>query len=311
MDISVVIPVYNSENSISEVTNGIIKELENRYEFEIVLVNDNSRDNSLKVCKDLCDKYPFVKLISLSKNFGQHNALMAGFNYANGNYLIGMDDDMQNPPSEIPKLIEAIETGNYDVVFSKYAKLKESVPRKLGSKINDFMANQLADKPKDLYITSFYILKSFVKDEIINYKGSYPYIGGLILRATKNIGTVEINHQKREAGKSNYSIKKLLQLWINGFTGFSVKPLRIASVIGLTFSLISFIYIIAIIINKLRYPESSIGWTSTMAAIMFFGGLQLCFTGIIGEYIGRIFLSINSKPQYVVKEEINIKKIIK
>lgn len=311
MDISVVIPVYNSENSISEVTNGIIKELENRYEFEIVLVNDNSRDNSLKVCKDLCDKYPFVKLISLSKNFGQHNALMAGFNYANGNYLIGMDDDMQNPPSEITKLIEAIETGNYDVVFSKYAKLKESVPRKLGSKINDFMANQLADKPKDLYITSFYILKSFVKDEIINYKGSYPYIGGLILRATKNIGTVEINHQKREAGKSNYSIKKLLQLWINGFTGFSVKPLRIASVIGLTFSLISFIYIIAIIINKLRYPESSIGWTSTMAAIMFFGGLQLCFTGIIGEYIGRIFLSINSKPQYVVKEEINIKKIIK
>lgn len=311
MDISVVIPVYNSENSISEVTNGIIKELENRYEFEIVLVNDNSRDNSLKVCKDLCDKYPFVKLISLSKNFGQHNALMAGFNYANGNYLIGMDDDMQNPPSEIPKLIEAIETGNYDVVFSKYAKLKESVPRKLGSKINDFMANQLADKPKDLYITSFYILKSFVKDEIINYKGSYPYIGGLILRATKNIGTVEINHQKREAGKSNYSIKKLLQLWINGFTGFSVKPLRIASVIGLTFSLISFIYIIAIIINKFRYPESSIGWTSTMAAIMFFGGLQLCFTGIIGEYIGRIFLSINSKPQYVVKEEINIKKIIK
>lgn len=305
MDLSVVLPVYNSEKTIAYVVEGIRKELKDKYEFEIILVNDNSKDNSLEVCKKLCSKYKFVKLISLSKNYGQHNALMAGFNYAVGNYIICMDDDLQNPPSEIMKLINTLEDGNYDVVFAKYNELKESLSRKIGSKINNLMANKLIDKPKNLYMSSFYILRNFVKDGIIKYKGPYAYIAGLILRITKNIGTVDIIHEKRKMGKSNYNFSKLLALWLNGFTGFSVKPLRIASVIGGIFSFVSFIYIIIIIIRKLKYPNISVGWTSVMAAIMFFGGLQLCFMGIIGEYVGRIFLSVNSKPQYIEKEKIN------
>lgn len=306
MDISVVIPVYNSEKTITDVAEGIIKVLSSKYEFEIILVNDDSKDDSLETCKKICLQHDFVKLVSLARNFGQHNALMAGFNHASGNYIICMDDDMQNPPEEITKLINVIENGNYDVVYAKYDELKESLPRRIGSKVNDFMANKLIDKPKDLYMTSFFILRSFVKDEIIKYKGSYSYIGGLVLRITKNIGTADIHHEKRKAGKSNYNIRKLLQLWVNGFTGFSVMPLRMATVAGGIFSVASFVYMICIIFRKLQYPNISVGWTSVMAAIMFFGGLQLCFIGIIGEYIGRIFLSINNKPQYVVKEKINL-----
>jgi len=306
VDISVVIPVYNSENTISDVIEGITHTLRDKYKFEIVLVNDNSRDNSLEVCKGICSKYSFVKLVSFSKNFGQHNALMAGFNYAKGQYVICMDDDLQNPPEEMLKLINTIKSGNYDVVFAKYDSLKEASFRRMGSKINDIMSKILTDKPDGLYMTSYFILRDFVKDEMIKYSGPYPYVAGLIFRITKNIGTADIKHEARKKGQSNYNLKKLLSLWVNGFTGFSVKPLRIATVAGGAFSFASFIYIIYIVLKKFLNPNVSIGWTSLMAGSVFFGGLQLLFLGIIGEYIGRIFLCINNKPQYVIKEKINI-----
>ena len=306
IDISIVIPVYNSENTISDVVNGIIETLNNKYSFEIVLVNDSSRDNSLEACRNLCSKYSFVKLISFSKNFGQHNALMAGFNFATGDYVISMDDDLQNPPEEMLKLIKTIKDGNYDVVFAEYDSLKETFFRRAGSKINNYMSNELTEKPKEVYVTSYFILRSFVKDEIIKYEGPYPYIGGLIFRITKNVSTIKIKHEVREKGTSNYNIKKLLSLWINGFTGFSVKPLRMATIAGGVFSFISFIYIMYIVIRKITNGNINIGWTSLMAVSVFFGGLQLLFLGIIGEYIGRIFLCINNKPQYVIKEKKNI-----
>ena len=306
IDISIVIPVYNSENTISDVVNGIIETLNNKYSFEIVLVNDSSRDNSLEACRNLCSKYSFVKLISFSKNFGQHNALMAGFNFATGDYVISMDDDLQNPPEEMLKLIKTIKDGNYDVVFAEYDSLKETFFRRAGSKINNYMSNELTEKPKEVYVTSYFILRSFVKDEIIKYEGPYPYIGGLIFRITKNVSTIKIKHDVREKGTSNYNIKKLLSLWINGFTGFSVKPLRMATIAGGVFSFISFIYIMYIVIRKITNGNINIGWTSLMAVSVFFGGLQLLFLGIIGEYIGRIFLCINNKPQYVIKEKKNI-----
>jgi len=306
IDISIVIPVYNSEHTINDVVEGITRTLSNKYEFEIILVNDNSRDNSLETCRTICNKYSFVKAVSFSKNFGQHNALMAGFNYATGQYVICMDDDLQNPPSEMLKLIDTIKNGNYDVVFAEYDELKETFFRRLGSKVNDAMSKKLTDKPEGLYLTSYFIMRGFVREEITKYAGPYPYVAGLIFRITKNIGTVKVKHEERKKGQSNYNIRKLLSLWTNGFTGFSVMPLRIATAAGGAFSLISFLYLIFIIIRKLINSNVNVGWTSLMAVSMFFGGLQLLFLGIIGEYIGRIFLCINNKPQYVIKEKINI-----
>ena len=310
--LSIVIPVYNSEKTIEEVFNEIeiaVSKLNSKYDLEIILVNDYSKDNSLQVCKNICRHKPFVKLISFSKNFGQHNALMAGIKIASGDYIISMDDDLQTPPTEMHKLIDELENNNHDVVFAKYKTENKSIFRVFGSFVNDLMANALAEKPKNITINSYFIMKRYIANEIIKYDHAYPYIIGLIFRVTQNVGNILIEHRDRKIGKTNYTLKKLLQLWFNGFTNFSVKPLRISSVFGLFFSITGFVYLLIIIIRKIINPEISTGWTSIMAAIIFFGGIQLLSIGLLGEYIGRVFLSINKKPQYVIKEKYSIDKV--
>jgi len=310
--LSIVIPVYNSEKTIEEVVNEIeiaVSKLNSKFDLEIILVNDYSKDNSLQVCKNICKHKSFVKLISFSKNFGQHNALMAGIRIASGDYIISMDDDLQTPPAEMYKLIDALENNNYDVVFAKYKTENKSIFRIFGGFVNDKMANILAEKPKNITINSYFIMKKYIANEIIKYDHAYPYIGGLIFRVTQNVGNVMIEHRDRKIGKSNYTLKKLLQLWFNGFTNFSVQPLRISSVFGLFFSITGFIYLLIIIISKIINPGIPAGWTSIMAAIIFFGGIQLFSIGLLGEYIGRLFLSINKKPQYVIKEKYSIDKV--
>jgi len=308
--LSIVIPVYNSEKTIEEVVNEIeiaVSKLNSKYDLEIILVNDFSKDNSLQVCKNICKHKSFVKLISFSKNFGQHNALMAGIRVASGDYIISMDDDLQTPPAEMHKLIDELEKNNYDVVFAKYKTENKSIFRVFGSFINDKMANILEEKPKNITIKSYFIIKRYIANEIIKYDHAYPYIGGLIFRVTQNVGNILIEHRDRKIGKSNYTNKKLLQLWFNGFTNFSVKPLRISSIFGLFLSITGFIYLLIIIIRKIINPGIPAGWTSMIAAIIFFGGVQLLSIGLLGEYIGRLFLSINKKPQYVIKEKYNFK----
>ena len=310
--LSIVIPVYNSEKTIEEVVNEIeiaVSKLNSKFELEIILVNDYSKDNSLEVCKNICKYKSFVKLISFSKNFGQHNALMAGIRVASGDYIISMDDDLQTPPDEMGKLIDELERNNYDVVFAKYKTENKSIFRIFGSFINDKMANILAEKPKDVTINSYFIMKKYIADEIIKYGHAYPYIGGLIFRVTQNVGNILIEHRDRKIGKSNYTLKKLLQLWFNGFTNFSVKPLRISSVFGLFFSITGFVYLLIIIIRKIINPGIPAGWTSIMAAIIFFGGIQLLSIGLLGEYIGRVFLSINKKPQSISLVQSSIDKV--
>jgi len=310
--LSIVIPVYNSEKTIEEVVNEIeiaVSKLNSKYDLEIILVNDYSKDNSLQVCKNICKHKSFVKLISFSKNFGQHNALMAGIRVASGDYIISMDDDLQTPPDEMGKLIDELERNNYDVVFAKYKTENKSIFRVFGSFVNDKMANTLVNKPKNISATSYFIMKKYIAKEIIKYEYAYPYLGGLIFRVTQNVGNILIEHRDRKIGKSNYTLKKLLQLWFNGFTSFSVKPLRISSVFGLFFSITGFVYLLIIIIRKIINPGIPAGWTSIMAAIIFFGGIQLLSIGLLGEYIGRVFLSINKKPQYVIKEKYSIDKV--
>ncbi|MBN2662769.1 MAG: glycosyltransferase [Bacteroidales bacterium] len=300
--LTVAIPVYNSQNTIKRVVEELIENI-TEYLLEIVIVNDASEDNSRQVCLDLFEKYPkIIKFYSLAKNFGEHNAVMAALNNSTGDYTIIIDDDFQNPISEIKKLADYSLNKNFDVVYTKYEKKKHSIFRNLGSKFNDKVANWLLKKPQGLYLSSFKSVSKFTVNQIIKYDLPYPYIDGLILRTTSNIGQIVVEHSKREQGKSQYTIVKLIGLWLNMVTNFSIKPLRFATFLGFTFSIVSFLLAVAGILIKLLDPSAPLGYASLLVSVAFLGGIQLTAIGMIGEYIGRTFLSISKLPQFVIKE---------
>jgi undecaprenyl-phosphate 4-deoxy-4-formamido-L-arabinose transferase len=302
MKISICIPVYNGALTIAALVDECIAELSGHYELEFVLVNDCSQDNSDAVCKALCARYPFVKYISLRKNFGEHNAVMCAFNYASGDYAVVIDDDFQNPPREIPTLVEEARKG-YDVVYSRYQAKRHAAFRNLGSRFNNLVANWLLEKPADLYLSSFKVISADILKRVIRYQGPSPYIDGLILRETRNISSVLVSHEDRREGQSNYTLAKLAALWLNMFINFSIKPLRLFALFGLAVTLLSFFAAAGFIIQKLLNPELQVGWTSVMVSILFFAGVQIIFLGLIGEYIGKHYLHTNGTPQWAVKEE--------
>ncbi len=302
--ISFVIPCYNSEKTIQKVVQEI-SESNIPHEKEIVLINDSSSDATWDVISEIAKTNQNIKAINFSKNFGQHSALMAGYRETTGEYVVSLDDDGQTPANEAYKLIEEIEKG-YDVVYASYANKKHSVFRNIGTGINNMMCRWLIGKPKKLNITSFFIAKKYIIDEIIKYENPYSYIPGLVLRTTKNISSVPVEHRSREVGKSGYSFRKLIALWVNGFTAFSIKPLRIATLFGLIVASGGFIYFIYTIIHKILNPKTPMGWTSTISIMLIIGGSILFVLGMIGEYLGRVYLSLNKEPQYVVKDKINI-----
>ncbi len=300
--ISFVIPCYYSKETISDVVADICKEFPNdKYDKEIVLVNDGSRDGTYEVLKKLASENDEVIAINLSKNFGQDGATMCGCTHATGDYIVVLDDDGQNPPSEAHKLLDEIEKG-YDVVFAKYHEKKDTLFKTFGHNFNDLMATTLIGKPKDISLNSYFVINSFVRDQMIKYKGAYPYIWGLILRSTDNIANVYVEHKAREVGTSTYTLKKLVGLWLDGFISFSIKPLRITSVIGMFACVVGIILAVIIIINTLLYGDVE-GWTSTMAGILVIGGLQMMMLGMLGEYVGRIFINGNNSPQFIVREK--------
>ncbi len=302
MKISIVIPCYGSELTIEDVVKEIKETLKKRNDsFEIILVNDCSPDNVWEKIMRLSEQNSEVRGICLAKNFGQHSALMAGYRCAEGDIVVSMDDDGQTPADEMYKLIDKLDEG-YDVVYATYDNKQHSGFRNFGSKVNDYMCEKLLGKPKGLMVTSYFAAKKFVIEEICRYRNPYTYIIGLIFRTTNNIGMVPVTHRARVQGNSGYTLKKLLGLWMNGFTAFSVKPLRIATMSGVVFAIIGFLYVIYILINKCINPAVPVGWSSTIAAIMIVGGVILCMLGMIGEYLGRVYISINDAPQYVIKE---------
>lgn len=305
--LSFVIPCYRSEHTITEVVQEIKKTVAKRsaYDYEIILVNDSSPDNVYNVISELSTLDHKVKGLDLANNFGQHAALLTGLRYVTGDIVICLDDDGQTPPSEMFKLIEKLDEG-FDVVFAKYEDKKHSLFRNLGSQVNDFMTRILLGKPKDLSIMSYFCCKRFVIDEIIKYNNPYPYMPGLLLRTTNKITNVLIPHFDRKDGSSGYTFKKLIRLWVNGFTAFSVKPLRISTLVGALFAFLGFLYGIYVIINKFLNPDAPLGYSSTMAMLVFIGGTILFMLGLVGEYIGRIYISINHSPQAVVRQSINI-----
>lgn len=303
---SIVIPVYNGEQSIGQLVEKLIETLAGLYNLEIVLVNDNSPDNSEAVCEDLFKKYPdIVRFFSLAKNVGEHNAVMAGLNQTTGDYMVIMDDDFQNPISEVVKLLNHAAQNDCDVTYSYYKKKRHSFFRNLGSRLNDKVANVMLKKPKDLYLSSFKVLNRFIVNEIIKYELPYPYIDGLILRTTGKIAKVEVEHQKREVGKSGYTLTKLFRLWLNMFTSFSILPLRVSVIIGMLIALLGAIFGVSIIIEKLSNPDIPVGYASTIVVVLIFAGIQLASLGVIGEYVGRIFLSLNKKPQYTIRKRFD------
>ena len=299
--ISIVIPVYNSEKSLKKLilnTIEVFKDLS----FEIILVNDCSTDTSHKKCLELCDKFDtLISYIKLSKNVGEHNAVMAGLRITVGDWVVIMDDDFQHPPLEALKLINYASKSNFQVVYGKYNVKMHSFFRNLGSKINDLTTNLILRKPKDLYLSSFKCIKKDLVKKIIDYKGPYTYIDGLILSITSNFGTLNIDHNSRTFGRSQYSLKKLIKLYFNIATNFSTFPIHLFSIIGFIVATISSIYGIFIIVEKFINPDIPAGYSSILTAIVFFSGIQLIFLGLIGEYVGKILKNVNQEPQYTIE----------
>ncbi|MBQ6812116.1 MAG: glycosyltransferase family 2 protein [Agathobacter sp.] len=306
MKISYVIPCYRSMNTLEAVVAEIKEAMAKmtQHTYEIVLINDCSPDDTISTIRKLCQENDNIVGLDMAKNFGQHAALMAGFRHVTGDVVVCLDDDGQTPANEVDKLLAKIEEG-YDVVYAKYEEKKHSAFRNLGSWMNKVMTEVLLGKPKDLYVSSYFAARRYVIDEMTRYTNAFPYVIGLVLRTTNRICNVSVKHREREIGTSGYSIGKLLALWINGFTAFSVKPLRIATFGGVIVAMLGFLYTIYIIVNKFINPAVPMGWSSTMALILIIGGLILAVLGMIGEYIGRIYICMNNSPQYVIREKMN------
>ena len=304
--LSFIIPCYLSEGLVSGVIKEIINTVEEKNPFEIIAVNDASPDNVLKELKEAAKKDERIKVIDLAKNGGKHCALMAGYSRATGDIIVGVDDDGQCPVDCVYKLISPLEEG-YDIALAKYPLKKQSKIKNMGSYVNDKMACSFLGKPKELKLSNFYAVKRFVLEEVLKYKNPYPYIDGLFLRSTDKIINVEMQERERKAGKSGYTFKRSLRLFMNGFTAFSVKPLRFSSILGFITALLGFLFAVAVVVKKAINPQVPSGYSSIMAVLLFVGGVIMMLLGVIGEYIGRIYISINNSPQYVIREEINTK----
>lgn len=300
--LSIVVPVYRSEPVLDELVKRVQEALagsEYQDDFELVLTNDCSPDRSWQVIERLAKEHPFVKGISLRKNAGQHNATMAGLNFATGKIVVIMDDDLQHPPEAVLAIVRKIEEG-YDVCYTNYRGRKHAVWKQWGSRFNDWLATRLLNKPAGLYLSSFKALDRGVVDEVIRYDGPYTYIDGLILAATGSITSVDIEHQARFAGESNYNLKRLISLWLKMVTGSSILPLRAASLMGFVLAALSFIMFAVVVIDRLLTPDIPPGWASIIAAIFLLSGIHLICLGVIGEYIGRIYARTNNVAQFVV-----------
>lgn len=300
--LSIVVPVYRSAPILPKLVEVIAAEMraENLSgSFELILVNDCSPDDSWQVIRKLAADHAFIKGITLRRNVGQHNAIMAGLHHVNGEYVVLMDDDLQHPPSAIADIVKALADG-YDVCYTRYLNRQHAAWKKLGSRFNDWMATRLLGKPKGLYLSSFKGLRREIADEIIQYDGPYTYLDGLILDVTRSITTVDIEHQARYEGESNYTFTRLLSLWMKMATSFSVFPLRLATYAGFALAALSLLMIFVVIVQRLMFPELPRGWASTIATILFIGGIQTLCIGMVGEYLGRTYLKLNRKRQFVI-----------
>ena len=302
VDISVVIPVYNSEKCLDELNQQIMKELNNT-KYELILVNDKSSDRSWEKIVALTEINPRIKGISLKKNSGQDNAIMAGLGQANGEFIVIMDDDLQHSPADIMKLYEKCSEG-FDICYGLFLDKKQRFWKNLGSRLNGFLAEVFLKKPKGLYLSPFKIIRGTLSREIKEYKGPFPYIDGIILSLTSNISQVELVHQKRYDGRGNYNILRSVSVFLKHITGYSLYPLRVATILGVVSAGFSFLLGMYFIVDYLSNARRVEGWITLVLLSVFYNGLILMCLGLIGEYIGRVYLTLTSKRQYVVDKSV-------
>jgi undecaprenyl-phosphate 4-deoxy-4-formamido-L-arabinose transferase len=302
MKLSIVIPVYRSQNILPQLVEEVQKAMESiglSGQFELILINDASPDGSWQVICGLAERYGFICGVSLRKNFGQHSAIMAGLHQVRGEVIVTMDDDLQHPPGSIKDLLHEIEAGA-DVCYTCYQGRQHAAWKILGSRFNNWVAGLLLDKPDGLYLSSFKAMRREVVREVIKYNGPYAYLDGLILDVTSSIRVIDIAHQPRREGEGNYNLKRSVSLWLRMATSSSLFPLRVAIMLGFSLTILSFVIGGALLIYKLLHPEVPIGWTSLVVTILFIGGVQTFCIGMLGEYLGRAYLKINGKPQFVI-----------
>ena len=303
LDYSVVIPVYNSENSIELLCHRIREVFEKMQQsYEIILVDDSSVDNSWSKMKQLRERNKNIKLIQLMRNFGQHNALICGFHHVSGEYVITMDDDLQNPPEEIPKLINEIMKG-YDSVIGALDIKQDKLFKRISSFFIRYLNTKIFNKPKELKLSSFRIMKRTLTDEIKILKTPYPFISGMMLSLTRNIGNVTVKHEKRQFGRSTYSLRKLISLTFNLIINYTSLPLRMLTSFGIMISLLSLFMGFYFIIKKLLSDTIVPGWTSVVVLLSFFNGILLAILSIMGEYLTRIISEVSNRQQFVIREK--------
>jgi glycosyltransferase involved in cell wall biosynthesis len=302
MKISIVIPVYNSESSLEQLHQQIAEAMQS-IDYELILVNDKSKDRSWEKIVSLSKINKKIKGISLKKNVGQDNAILAGLGKTEGEYVVIMDDDLQHMPADILKIYEKCKDG-FDICYALFPDIKQSLWKKIGSKLNGYIAELILKKPKGLYLSPFKIMRSDLAKEIIQYRGSFPYIDGIILTLTSNVAQIELTHHKRPKGKSNYNLVRSVSVFLKHITGYSLYPLRIASIIGIAAASLSFLLGIWFIVDYFINETHVEGWLTIVLLLVFFNGLILMCIGMIGEYIGRIYMTVTAKPQYVIDKEI-------
>lgn len=307
--ISFILPCYGSEKTLEAVVNEIrsVVGQKKEYDYEIVAVNDCSPDGVWEVIKKLAAEDSKVRGIDFAKNRNRPGAVMAGLANSSGDYCVVMDDDGQCPMPELWKLLQPLYEG-YDVSIASYPERKQSAFKNFGTSVNKLMTEFIIGRPRDLQFTNFMIMKRFVADKITEYKNPYPYLTGLLLRTTQHIANVEMEQRERFEGGTTFTFKKMVALWMNGFTAFSIKPLRMADILGAVSAVIGFIYAVFIIIRKLVNPDVAMGYSSLMAVMLIIGGIIMVLLGLIGEYVGRIYMCINDSPQYVIREKLNFEK---
>jgi glycosyltransferase involved in cell wall biosynthesis len=300
--LSIVVPVYNGAATVGALVDALAG-LDIEGGHEIILVNDGSPDDSREVCRQLTLRRDIpVTLVDLSRNFGEHNAVMAGLAQARGDYVINMDDDLQNPPEEVVRLWQYAREHRHDVVYTFYDKKQHAAWRNLGSALANLSADLLLDKPKGLYLSSFRCMSAFLVREVIRHGGPYPYVDGLIMQVTQNIGRLAVTHLPRAVGRSNYTLRKLVRLWLSIFLNFSVAPLRMASFLGICLGILGALAFGVVAYEALVMGGTPQGWGSVMGAVLVLSGVQMLMLGIIGEYLGRLFVTTNARPQYIVRE---------
>jgi glycosyltransferase involved in cell wall biosynthesis len=299
--LSIVVPVYRGAKTIGPLVEAL-SALEVPGGHEIILVNDGSPDDSLAVCRELMRKARLpLTVVDLARNFGEHNAVMAGLQQARGAWIITMDDDLQNPPSEVLHLLEYAQRSGKEAIYTRYDVKEHAAWRNLGSRFTNRVADWLLDKPKGLYLSSFRCISAFVAANVVKYAGPFPYIDGLVLQVTQSVDCIEVKHLPRTDGRSTYTLRRLIRLWLNMFINFSVMPLRLSTLTGIALSIIGALACVEVLAESM-IRSTPPGWGSLMAAVLLLSGVQLLILGLVGEYLGRLYLTMNGKPQFIVKE---------